>query len=77
MRESIDCMHRECVNCLKSWHKKFHRDDKYPTIMLDVVASYDLWFWNAFFGVAGANNDLKVLNNSSLFDDLLEAKNLK
>ena len=40
--------------------------------MLEAVASYDLWIWHAFFGVAGANNDLTVLNNSPLFDDLLD-----
>ncbi|GJZ82369.1 ALP1-like protein [Tanacetum coccineum] len=45
---------------------------KYPTIMLEAVASYDLWIWHAFFGVAGANNDLTVLNHSPLFDDLLD-----
>ncbi|GJY37240.1 ALP1-like protein [Tanacetum coccineum] len=28
--------------------------------------------WHAFFGVAGANNDLTVLNDSRLFDDLLD-----
>ncbi|GJW07753.1 ALP1-like protein [Tanacetum coccineum] len=47
-------------------------DKKYPTIMLEAVASYDLWIWHAFFGVAGANNDLTILNNSPLFDDLLD-----
>nr|GEW03449.1 protein ALP1-like isoform X1 [Tanacetum cinerariifolium] len=45
---------------------------KYPTIMLEVVASYDLWIWYAFFGVACTNNDLTVLNHSPLFDDLLD-----
>ncbi|GJZ75750.1 ALP1-like protein [Tanacetum coccineum] len=40
--------------------------------MLEAVASYDLWIWHAFFWVAGANNDLTVLNNSMLFDDLLD-----
>nr|GEV95299.1 hypothetical protein [Tanacetum cinerariifolium] len=44
---------------------------KYPTIMLEVVASQDLWIWHAFFGVACANNDINVLDNSPLFDDLL------
>nr|GEZ72579.1 protein ALP1-like [Tanacetum cinerariifolium] len=44
---------------------------KYPTIMLEVVASQDLWIWHAFFGVAGANNDINILDNSPLFDDLL------
>ncbi|GKB67446.1 ALP1-like protein isoform X1 [Tanacetum coccineum] len=47
---------------------------KYPTIMLEAVASQDLWIWHAFFGVAGANNDINVLDNSSLFDDLLDEK---
>ncbi|GKA23372.1 ALP1-like protein [Tanacetum coccineum] len=36
--------------------------------MLEAVASQDLWIWHAFFGVAGANNDINVLDNSSLFD---------
>nr|GEY21008.1 protein ALP1-like isoform X1 [Tanacetum cinerariifolium] len=44
---------------------------KYPTIMLEAVASQDLWIWHAFFGVAGANNDINVLDNSPLFDDIL------
>ncbi|GKB89309.1 ALP1-like protein [Tanacetum coccineum] len=36
------------------------------------VASYDLWIWHAFFEKASVSNDLTVLNNSSLFDDLLD-----
>jgi hypothetical protein len=35
--------------------------------MLEVVASLDLWIWHAFFGVAGSNNDINVLNQSPLF----------
>ncbi|GJU75074.1 ALP1-like protein isoform X1 [Tanacetum coccineum] len=40
--------------------------------MLEDVASQDLWIWHAFFEVAGANNDINVLDNSPLFDNLLE-----
>ncbi|GJS75779.1 ALP1-like protein [Tanacetum coccineum] len=29
-----------------------------------------LWIWHAFFGVAGSNNDINVLYQSSLFKDL-------
>ncbi|GJW29909.1 ALP1-like protein [Tanacetum coccineum] len=73
MLGSIDCMHWEWINCLKAWHMQFGRGDKkYPTIMLEVVASYDLWIWHAFFRVAGANNDFSVLNHYPLFDDLLD-----
>ncbi|GKC27450.1 transcription elongation factor SPT6 [Tanacetum coccineum] len=73
MLDSIDCMHWEWINCPKAWHGQFERGDKkYLTIMLEAVASYDLWIWHVFFGVAGANNDLTVLNHSPLFDDLLD-----
>ncbi|GKA94610.1 ALP1-like protein [Tanacetum coccineum] len=47
-------------------------DKKYPTIMLEAVVSQDLWIWHAFYGMAGANNDINVLDNSPLFDDLLD-----
>ncbi|GKA44399.1 transcription elongation factor SPT6 [Tanacetum coccineum] len=43
MLGSIDCMHWEWRNCLKAWHGQFARGDKkYPTVMLEAVASYDL-----------------------------------
>ncbi|GJS20353.1 putative nuclease HARBI1 [Tanacetum coccineum] len=58
-----------------SWQGQYGRGDKkYPTIMLEAVALQDLWIWHAFFGVAGANNDINVLDNSPLFDDLLDDK---
>ena len=43
-----------------------------PTIVLEVVASSDLWIWHAFFGVAGSNNDINVSDCSPVFDELLE-----
>nr|GEZ69190.1 hypothetical protein [Tanacetum cinerariifolium] len=41
-----------------------------PFILLEVVASQDLWMWHAFFCVAGSNNDINVLYQSPLFNDL-------
>ncbi|GJT84887.1 ALP1-like protein [Tanacetum coccineum] len=73
MLGSIDCMHWEWKNCPVSWQGQYGRGDKkYPTIMLEAVASQDLWIWHAFYGMAGANNDINVLDNSPLFDDLLD-----
>nr|GEZ07125.1 hypothetical protein [Tanacetum cinerariifolium] len=40
--------------------------------MLEAVASQYLWIWHAFYGIAGANNDINVLDNSPLFNDLLD-----
>nr|GEW33422.1 protein ALP1-like isoform X1 [Tanacetum cinerariifolium] len=39
-------------------------------ILLEVVASQDLWIWHVFFDVAGSNNDINVLYQSHLFNDL-------
>nr|GEY09723.1 hypothetical protein [Tanacetum cinerariifolium] len=47
-------------------------DKKHPTIMLEAVASQDLWIWHTFYGITGVDNDMNVLDNSSLFDDLLD-----
>nr|GEW12104.1 hypothetical protein [Tanacetum cinerariifolium] len=59
----------EWMNCPKSWHRQYGRGDKkYPTLLLQAVASYDLWIWHAFFEVAG---DLTVLNHYPLFETLL------
>ncbi|XP_071718259.1 uncharacterized protein [Rutidosis leptorrhynchoides] len=44
MLGSIDCMHWGWKNCPVSWKWQFTRGDHgYPTIMLEVVASYDTW----------------------------------
>nr|XP_029150776.1 uncharacterized protein LOC112770436 [Arachis hypogaea] len=40
-------------------------------LVLEVVASSDLWIWHAFFGVSGSNNDINVLDRSPVFDDIL------
>nr|GEU72009.1 hypothetical protein [Tanacetum cinerariifolium] len=47
---------------------------RYLTIMLEAAGNQQLWFWHAYFGVPGANNDLNVLYGSPLFDDLLTDK---
>jgi len=49
-------------------------DIKHPTIILEAVASYDRWIWHAFFGVAGSNNDINVLNQSPLFTNLVRGE---
>ncbi|GJW93079.1 ALP1-like protein [Tanacetum coccineum] len=39
-------------------------------ILLEAVASQNLWIWHAFFGVVGSNNNINVLYQSPLFNDL-------
>ncbi|KAL7584716.1 uncharacterized protein LOC111878193 [Lactuca sativa] len=49
-------------------------DHKEPTIILEAIASHDLWIWHAFFGLAGANNDINVLDQSPVFNDIYLGK---
>ncbi|GJY16634.1 ALP1-like protein [Tanacetum coccineum] len=45
-----------------------------PFILLEAVASQDLWIWHAFFGVAWSNNDVNVLRQSTVLNDLKVGK---
>ncbi|XP_071741341.1 uncharacterized protein [Rutidosis leptorrhynchoides] len=73
MLGSLDCIHWAWKNCPVSWKGQYTRGDHgHPTIMLEAVASYDLWIWHAYFEPAGSNNDINMLNQSDLFKELLE-----
>ncbi|KAL6509846.1 hypothetical protein OROGR_022334 [Orobanche gracilis] len=72
MLGSLDCMHWQWKNCPTAWHGSHTSGfKKAPTLILEAVASKDLWIWHAFFGMAGTNNDINVLSRSTLFDDLV------
>ncbi|GJT36159.1 ALP1-like protein [Tanacetum coccineum] len=72
MLESLDCMDWEWFGCSYDFKGKYVRRDHSLNsfILLEAVASQDLWIWNAFFGVVGSNNDINVLYHSPLFNDL-------
>ncbi|OWZ04971.1 LOW QUALITY PROTEIN: hypothetical protein PHMEG_00023030 [Phytophthora megakarya] len=56
------CMRSELKNCLVGWAGQYKGKEKKPTIILEAVASSDLWTWNAFFGMPGSNNVINVLD---------------
>ncbi|XP_018466154.2 uncharacterized protein LOC108837624 [Raphanus sativus] len=68
---SIDCMHWEWKNCPGAWKGQYSRGSDKPTIVLEAVASYDLWIWHAFFGSPGTFNDINILDRSPVFDDII------
>ncbi|XP_071712599.1 uncharacterized protein [Rutidosis leptorrhynchoides] len=69
---SIDCMHWAWAKCLVAWRGQFKRGNhSHPTIMLETIASYDNWIWHAYFGVAGTNNDINVLDSIDLFKSMI------
>ncbi|KAL9681587.1 hypothetical protein QQ045_013372 [Rhodiola kirilowii] len=68
---SIDCMHWEWKNCPTAWQGSHSGRKGRPTIILEAVASYDIWIWHSFIDVPGAQNDLNVLHQSDIVDPLL------
>jgi len=73
MLESIDCMHWKLKNCPSTWKGAFAKGIyRVSIIILEAVASYDLWICHAFFGCPGTLNDLNILDRSSIFQELYE-----
>ncbi|XP_026410879.1 uncharacterized protein LOC113306117 [Papaver somniferum] len=72
MLGSVDCMQWPWKNYPVDWQGSYWGKDKESSFALEAVASYDLWFWHAFFGMPGSNNDLNVLAHSPLFDNMLK-----
>ncbi|XP_029148303.1 uncharacterized protein [Arachis hypogaea] len=69
---SIDCMRWQWKNCPKAWKGMYMSSYRgAATIVLEVVASSDLWIWHAFFGVSGSNKDINVLDHSPVFNDIM------
>lgn len=67
MLGSVDCMHWTWKNCPKAWHGQYCGKSRDATIVLEAVASEDLWIWHCFFGMPGTLNDINVLKRSHLF----------
>ncbi|XP_073360041.1 uncharacterized protein [Aegilops tauschii subsp. strangulata] len=66
MLGSVDCMHWQWKNCHKDLWGMYQGHTKEATIILEAVASHDLWIWHAFFGMSGSHNDINMLQRSSM-----------
>ncbi|GJY05041.1 ALP1-like protein [Tanacetum coccineum] len=73
---SIDCTDWPWENRPYAFKAQFCRGDHESdlVILLEAIASKDLWIWHAFFGVFGMNNDVNVLRQSPIFNDLKGGK---
>ena len=74
MLGSLDCTDWEWEKCPTAWKGQYTGHHKYPSLVLEAVASQDLWVWHAYFGVAGSNNDRNVLDQSPIFHDMFTGK---
>ncbi|CAH1425514.1 unnamed protein product [Lactuca virosa] len=71
MLGSLDCIHW-AWGCCPNPHKGQYTcgDHGYPNVILEAMASQDMWIWHAVFGSAGSPNDINVLNMSLILDDI-------
>ena len=70
MMGSLDCMHWTWKNFPSAYHGQYQGKEKEPTLILEAVASYNLWIWHAFFGLPGSLNNISVLDCSPLFEKI-------
>ncbi|POM65641.1 LOW QUALITY PROTEIN: Transposon protein, Pong sub-class [Phytophthora palmivora] len=66
-KRGLDCMHWSWINYPPSG---LGRKEDSPTIVLEAVASQDLWFWHVFFVIPGSHNDINIIDRSHLFSPL-------
>ncbi len=66
----LDCMHTGWKNCPKGWQAsiKSGKESGGPTVVLEALSDYHLWFWYASFGYADSLSDLNILNLSPLLE---------
>ncbi|XP_048501295.1 uncharacterized protein LOC125497681 [Beta vulgaris subsp. vulgaris] len=74
MMGCIDCMHWRWKVCPTQFKGMYSGRPGKPTLILEAIASYDLWFWHAFFGTPGRCNDINVLDRSPFFNDVFEGR---
>ncbi|GJW54929.1 ALP1-like protein [Tanacetum coccineum] len=79
MLGSLDCTDWAWFGCPIVHKAHYCRRDHGPDpfILLEDVASNNLWIWHALFGVSGSNNDINVTQRSPLLNDLKQGKALE
>lgn len=69
---SLDCMHTQWKNCPTAWQGQYKGKESKPSIILEAISDYHMWFWHAAYGFAGTLNDLNILTLSPWFASLLD-----
>jgi len=67
-------MHWKLEKCPIAWHVMYTGHYREPTIILEAMASQDLWIWHAFFAMPGSLNDINVLDRPPIFAALAEGR---
>ena len=69
---SLDCMHTVWKNCPVGWQGSYQGAKGKPTIVLEAICDYQMWFWHAAFGYVGTMNDKTILDLSPFLEGLVD-----
>ncbi|KAE8979857.1 hypothetical protein PR002_g24301 [Phytophthora rubi] len=58
---SLDCTHWEWKNCPVAWRGMYQDRDGSASMILEAVATQNLWIWHSFVGVPGLTTTLMLL----------------
>ena len=68
----LDCMHVYWKNCPAAWQGQCKGAKEQPSLVLEAISDYNLWFWHVFFGPPGALNDINVWDRSTMLRSFLD-----
>jgi hypothetical protein len=68
----LDCSHTLWKNCPKAWAGSYTGKPGSPSILLEAVVDYHMFFWHVSYGYTGNIGDLNVLNMSPLLDRMVD-----
>jgi Plant transposon protein len=56
----LDCSHMYWNNCPKAWQGSSQGKEGKPTVVLEALCNYHMFFWHASYGYAGYVNDIYI-----------------
>ena len=68
----LDCMHISWKNCPMAHQGQYKGKEGHPTLVLEGMCDYNLWFWHVAFGYPGALNDINVWERSPLLESFID-----
>ena len=71
---SLDYMHWMWEKCPTAYQGQFQDKDGCRSVILEAIVDQSTWIWHAFFGLPRGNNNINVLDRSSLVLDMLRGE---
>lgn len=69
---SLDCTHWEWKNCPVAWQGQYQDKDGNRSIVMEAIATQNLWIWHAYIGIPGSNNDINIIDRSPLMVNMMK-----